>query len=159
METSAAGASWLDTADQSEWAGQPYFDYTVELLRSVRDHDFDTLAARCDDDFGIVDLDPAGGNVMVRTRAEWEAWFHGLFEKLDAMSAATDSRITSYQVLPGPDLGYSVVEFTQYLTVGEAVAAFDCVVTVIWKRVGDDWKESRWHISLLKADIPEGMGA
>jgi hypothetical protein len=60
-------------------------------------------------------------------------------------------------VLPGPDLGYCVVEFTQFLTVGEAKASFDCVATIIWKRAGDDWKESRWHISLLSADIPEGM--
>jgi hypothetical protein len=149
--------SWLDTAAESEWAGEPFFDVTVELLRCVRDHDFEPLAALCDDDFGIVDLDPNGGSVMVRTRAEWEAWFQGLFKQLDAMSAATDSRITSYQALQGADLGYGVVEFTQTLAIDEMVASFDCVVTIIWKQTPDGWKESRWHVSLLSADIPEGM--
>jgi hypothetical protein len=37
---------------------------------------------------------------MVRTRAEWEAWFHGLFERLDAMSAATDSPATRCSPAP-----------------------------------------------------------
>ena len=153
----AAGESWLDTAEQSEWAAAPYFDLTIELLRSVRDHDFETLAARCDDDFGIVDLDQGGGNVMVRTRQEWEAWFKRLFSELDAAGAATDSTITNYQAIEGTDLGYSVVEFRQSLSAGGHIGQFDCVATIIWKHTPDGWKESRWHVSLLSADIPEAM--
>jgi hypothetical protein len=149
--------SWLDSASDSEWADAPYFDLTIEMLRSVRDHDFDTLAARCDDDFGIVDLDQGGGNVMVRTRDEWEAWFRRLFSELDAVGATTDSTITNYQALETADLGYSVVEFTQSLALGEHVGLFDCVATIIWKRTPDGWRESRWHVSLLSADIPEAM--
>ena len=155
--TKSSSQSWLDTANESEWADAPYFDLTVELLRSVRDHDFDTLAARCDDDFGIVDLDQSGGNVMVRTREEWEAWFRRLFSELDAVGAATDSMITNYQALAGQDLGYSVVEFQQSLTLGEHTGLFDCVATIIWKNTPDGWKESRWHVSLLSADIPEAL--
>lgn len=30
-----------------------------------------------------------GGNVVISTREEWEAWFHGLFANLDAMGAET----------------------------------------------------------------------
>ena len=149
--------SWLDTASHSTWTDKPYFDETVELLRSVRDHDFDTLAERCDDDFGIVDLDPSGGSVMIRTREEWENWFHGLFAQLDTMSADTDSEILDYQAIEGIDLGYSVVEFRQSLSIGDMVALFDCVATIIWKKTSLGWKESRWHVSLLSADIPEGM--
>ncbi len=75
---------------------QPFFSETLTLLRSVRDHDFDTLAALCDDDFGIIDVDPSGTPVPVRTRAEWEAWFHGLFATLATMGASTDSEILAY---------------------------------------------------------------
>jgi len=149
--------SWLDTAGNSKWARVPFFAQTVELLRSVRDHDFDTLADLCDDDFGIVDLDPTGGNVMVRTRAEWEGWFQGLFAQLSAASAATDSEIQAYQAIETEELGYSVVEFRQSLTIGELTAYFDCVATVIWKATPDGWKESRWHVSLLSTDIPAGF--
>ena len=155
----AVATSWLDSAASSEWADAPYFAQTVELLRSVRDHDFDSLAALCDDDFGIVDLDPAGANVMVRTREEWENWFHNLFAQLDAIGAGTDSEITNYQALASADMGMSVVEFTQSLTMGEMIALFDCVATIVWKNTLQGWREARWHVSLLSADIPEGMAA
>ncbi len=151
--------SWLDTAAQSSWAGEPFFSETVVLLSSVRDHDFDTLADLCDDDFGIVDLDPGGNNVMVRTRAEWEGWFQSLFSELNAADAATDSEILAYQAIETDDLGYSVVEFRQSLTMGEATAYFDCVATIIWKRTSSGWKESRWHVSLLSTSVPEGFPA
>ncbi len=150
-------ASWLDTAAQSTWADQPFFAETIELLRSVRDHDFDSLAELCDDDFGIVDLDQTGSSVMVRTRAEWENWFLRLFSELDAASAATDSEILNYEALETPELGYGVVEFRQSLTMGEATAFFDCVATIIWKRTATGWKESRWHVSLLSTSLPEGF--
>ncbi len=152
-----AAPSWLDTANQSHWAEEPFFAETVELLRSVRDHDFDTLADLCDDDFGIVDLDQSGGSVMVRTRAEWENWFQRLFSELDAAGAATDSEILEYQALATPELGYSVVEFRQSLTMGELSALFDCVATIIWKQTDSGWKESRWHVSLLSTEIPDGF--
>ena len=149
--------SWLDVAARTEWAEAPFFAETIELLRCVRDHDFDTLADLCDDDFGIVDLDPAGGSVMIRTRAEWEAWFRRLFAQLEAMPAGTDSEILDYQAIEATDMGYSVVEFRQSLSMGELTAYFDCVATIVWKRTPDGWKEARWHVSLLSTDLPEGM--
>lgn len=151
--------SWLSTASESQWADAPFFDLTVELLRSVRDHDFETLAELCDDDFGIVDLDPSGGNVMVRTRGEWEAWFNGLFEKLSAASAATDSEIVGYNAIESPEMGFSVVEFRQSLEIAGMKAFFDCVATIVWKQTPRGWKEARWHVSLLDTDIPEGFPA
>lgn len=147
----------LDATDHATWSDAPFFAETVELLRSVRDHDFDTLAARCDDDFGIVDLDQSGASVMIRTRADWEAWFHRLFAELDAMSAATDSEILSYDATAGQDMGFSVVEFRQSLTMGDATGLFDCVATIVWKLTPTGWKEARWHVSLLSADIPDAM--
>jgi ketosteroid isomerase-like protein len=155
----STATSWLDTAHRSRWTEAPFLAETVELLRSVRDHDFDALAALCDDDFGIVDLDQAGGSVMIRTRAEWEGWFRRLFAELDAASAATDSEILDYQAVESPDMGFSVVEFRQSLTMGELIAHFDCVATIVWKRTPDGWKEARWHVSLLSTDLPEGMTA
>jgi ketosteroid isomerase-like protein len=143
----------------AELLDEPFFAETLTLLRSVRDHDFDTLAALCDDDFGIVDIAPDGSAVPVRTRAEWEGWFHQLFSTLRAMGASTDSRIDDYQVLVTDALAYSVVEFRQTLAVDELVATFDCVATIIWKRTADGWRESRWHCSVIASDVPEELRA
>ena len=146
--------------DPASWpqSDEPFFAETCELLRSVRDHDFDTLARRCDDDFGIVDLDTEGRSVPVRNRAEWEAWFQGLFAQLDAMGAETDSEITDYHAIAGEDLGYSVLEFRQSLTLGGQTAFFDCITTIVWKLTPDGWREARWHGSLLSTEIPETFG-
>jgi len=96
--TMHTATSPLDTPPP-QFAAAPFFGETVTLLRSVRDHDFDTLAELCDDDFGIVDVDPAGNPRPIRDRAGWEAWFKELFETLDAMGAHTDSQIDGYQVI------------------------------------------------------------
>lgn len=133
---------------------QPFFAETLELLRSVRDHDFATLAARCDDNFGIVDIAPDGGNVAIRSRAEWEAWFHSLFGQLDTMGAATDSEILAYDAVESGTMGFAVLEFRQTLAVGELVASFDCMTTIVWKRVENRWVEARWHGSVLSSDVP-----
>lgn len=150
-------ASWLDTAAESNWLGSPFFEETVELLRSVRDHDFQSLAELCDDDFGIVDLDQSGRSVMVRTRAEWEAWFRRLFSDMEAASANTDSEILDYRAMRTSDMGFSVVEFRQSLGIADLTAYFDCVATIVWKATPEGWREARWHVSLLSTDIPDGF--
>jgi ketosteroid isomerase-like protein len=138
-----------------EYQDQPFFAETVALLRAVRDHDFDTLADLCDDDFGIVDIAPDGSGVPIRTRAEWEAWFRDtLFPKLDAMGAHTDSAVTGYQALQRGELGYGVLDFRQTLTVAGLTATFHCIATLIWKHTSDGWKESRWHCSVISSDVP-----
>lgn len=147
----------LDAPPPDVWAAAPFFDETRTLFRCVRDHDFDTLAALCDDDFGIVDLGPSGESVPCRTRAEWEAWFRTLFATLDAMDAATDTEIETYDALVRGEMGYSVVEFTQLLTVGALTGRFRCIVTIIWKRDRERWVESRWHVSLLSRSLPDGF--
>ena len=149
----ATTSSPLDRV-HDEYRHLPFFDLTVDLLKGVRDHDFERLAEICDDDFGIVDIDPGGGSVAIRSRAEGEAWFHGLFATLDEMGADTDSEVLAYDAIEGVDLGYSVLEFRQTLTVGDLVAAFDCMTTIVWKRVGDRWYEARWHGSVLSTDVP-----
>jgi ketosteroid isomerase-like protein len=154
----AQSTSWLDQAGSSPWADAPFFAETVELLRSVRDHDFDSLAELCDDDFGIVDLDQSGSNVMVRTRREWEDWFRRLFAELDAAGAVTDSEITNYDAVAGTDLGFGVVEFRQTLAVGDDAGHFDCVATIVWKQTKKGWREARWHVSLLSSDVPSALG-
>ena len=135
-------------------ADSPFFAETVTLLRSVRDHDFDTLAELCDDDFGIVDVDPAGNPRPIRDRAGWEAWFRELFATLRAMGASTDSRIDGYQAVVSGTMGYSVLDFTQFLTVGDHHASFECVATIIWKHTEHGWREARWHASVISSDIP-----
>lgn len=147
----------LAVASYPEYADREFFAPTVELFRSVRDHDFPTLAARCDDDFGIVDIDTDGSSAMIRSRDEWEAWFRGLFSRLDAMGAATDTIITAYDERAGTDMGFSVVEFDQLLRLGGATATFHCVTTIVWKPRDGRWVEARWHASLLDVDAPEEL--
>ncbi len=142
-----------------EFEDKPFFGETVQLLRSVRDHDFDTLAGLCDDDFGIVDIAPDGTNVAIRSRAEWEQWFHNLFAQLDTMNAATDSQILAYDAVETAEMGFSVLEFRQSLSVGELTASFDCMTTIVWKSVEGGWREARWHGSVLSSDVPPEMVA
>lgn len=156
--TNAIADSPLDRPP-GEHVGKAYFAETLTLLRSVRDHDFDTLAALCDDDFGIIDISPDGGNVAIRTRPEWEDWFHTLFATLDTMGARTDSEVLAYDAVAGTQLGYGVLEFRQSLTVGPYTATFDCVATLVWKLADDRWVESRWHCSVLSKDVPPELTA
>ena len=146
-------ASPLDSPP-SRFQSESFFVETVTLLRSVRDHDFDSLAQLCDDDFGIVDVDPSGNFRPIRNRAAWEDWFHELFGTLVAMGAATDSEIVDYHAIETPDLGYSVLDFRQTLTVGGHRASFDCIATIIWKHTAAGWREARWHASVISSDVP-----
>lgn len=152
-------SSRLDHPSQRRFESRPFFTLTTALLRAVREHDFDTLATLCDDDAGIVDVDPSGASVMVRTRQDWEAWFHGLFAVLAGLGAETDSLVLDYRAFVDDRLGWSVLEFRQYLELGEHVATFDCVATIIWKRTPDGWREARWHCSVLSQDIPDELMA
>lgn len=157
--TTAPRSPLDDAALVERFGDEPFFDETVALLRSVRDHDFDALADLCDDDYGIVDLDTDGSAVPIRSRVEWERWFHDLFAKLGAVGAQTDSVITDYAATRTPYMGFGVLEWVQTLTLGELEARFSCMATLVWKRTPDGWKEARWHASLLDADIPPEMAA
>lgn len=141
-------------APPAHFAGAPFFAETVTLLRSVRDHDFHALAELCDDDFGIVDVDPSGASRPIRDRAAWEKWFHELFATLTTMQATTDSTVDDYHAVASADMGFSVLDFTQTLTVGAHVASFECVATIVWKRTPDGWREARWHASVISSDVP-----
>ena len=134
----------------SAWRSQPFFDQTVEMLNCVRDHDFERLAELCDDDFGIIDINPEGGSEIIRDRAGWENWFRGLFQQLKAMEATTWSEITRYEAIQRTDMGYGVVDFDQRLLVGEKDMRFSVIATIIWKLEDGEWKESRYHSSLVK---------
>lgn len=136
----------------------PFATETAELFASVRDHDLPTLAARCDDDLGIIDIDPNGGAEVLRDRAQWESWFVQLFAQLDAMDATTDTLVERYDAVDWGETGMGVVDFVQLLTVGGLTGRFHCIVTIVWKRVGDRWIEARWHASLLRTELPEGFG-
>ena len=139
------------------FSDQPFYDQTVALLHSVRDHDFVTLADLCDDDFGIVDIDVTGGARPIRSRGEWEAWFTDLFATLETMDASTDSVILDYQAVSHGTLGFGVLEFEQTLTVGAHVATFVCVATIIWKLTPHGWREARWHASVISSDVPAAL--
>ena len=157
MTTSTSRALRSVIGQPSPFSDQPFYDQTVTLLHCVRDHDFATLAALCDDDFGIVDIDVAGTSRTIRTRAEWEAWFTSLFATLEVMNASTDSVVLDYKALREDSLGFGVLEFEQTLTVGPHVARFECVATIIWKLTADGWREARWHASIVSSDVPAAL--
>lgn len=153
IDATPATTSTLDRPP-SRFAKRPFYAETLTLLRSVRDHDFETLAELCDDDFGIVDIDPSGTARPIRDRVGWERWFHELFSTLDAMNADTDSEILDYRAMVQDSMGMSVLDFRQTLTVGRLVASFDCIATIVWKQTPDGWREARWHASVISSDIP-----
>lgn len=157
MDTRTTTIPVASDTSSPAFADQPFYDETVALLHSVRDHDFDTLAALCDDDFGIVDIDVEGNARPIRDRAEWEAWFTSLFATLEVMNAETDSLILDYKALRQGTLGFGVLEFQQTLTVGSEIATFECVATIIWKLTAEGWREARWHASIISSDVPASL--
>ena len=128
---------------------KPFYGLTLDLLDSVRDHDYGRLAELCDDDFGIVDITTTGGSKIIRDRAGWEEWFTSLVAQLDALRAQTWSEITGYESVVSGDMGYSVVDFDQVFVTEEDKLRFGVIATIIWKRVDGTWKESRYHSSLV----------
>jgi hypothetical protein len=158
MTATNATTSPLETPP-AKYADAPFFEQTLTLLRCVRDHNFDDLAALCDDDFGIVDGDASGTISIIRTRGEWEQWFHTMFATLTAMGASTDSEVTRYDALATAEMGFSALEFRQFVTIGDAVATFECVATIVWKQTPAGWREARWHVSIVDADIPDALTA
>lgn len=145
-------AQTVPVTGPAEMDALPFAAETKTLFRCVSQHDFETLAALCDDDFGIIDLGTEGQSVVVEDRAAWENWFQTLFARLDEMQAHTSTEIQKYQALQMGEMGYGVVDFCQLLTFGGQTARFYCVATIIWKRVGEAWKESRWHCSLIRVE-------
>jgi hypothetical protein len=128
---------------------KPFFDLTVEMLDCVSKHNFERLAEICDDDYGIIDIDVDGGSKVIRDRKGWEDWFQGLFPKLNAMHAQTWSEITHYESVKMMDMGYGVVDFNQILQLPDKKLAFKVIATIIWKFQDGEWKESRYHSSML----------
>ena len=159
MGAAAPSSEKLLTLNELAELDAPFAAESSELFASVRDHDFETLAARCDDDFGIIDINTGGGSEIIRNRAEWENWFTNLFKQLDAMQAKTDTLIAKYDAVDWGDTGMSVVEFAQMLEFGGKTGRFNVIVTIVWKKVEGRWVEARWHSSLVSTELPEGFGA
>ena len=137
------------TKARATMQAKPLYDLTASLLGCVRDHDFTTLARLCDDDFGIVEITTTGGSLIIRDRAGWEEWFTGLFAQLDAAQAHTWSEITGYDARMGQDMAYSVVDFDQMFVTEQESLRFTVIATIIWKQQDGEWKESRYHSSLI----------
>ena len=139
-----------------EWQNMPFFDLTFAMFDCVSTHDFSRLAQICDDDYGIIDINPEGGSEVIRDREGWENWFKSLFARLEQMNAETWSEITHYEYLKSDNMGYSVVNFDQILKVNDQTHRFAVLATIIWKKEGSEWKESRYHSSLIGVKKEEG---
>ena len=146
-------------ASPVRFADQPFYDETLTLLRSTRDHDFDALAQLCDDDFGIVGIGPSGTPRPIRSRKEWEDWFSSLFSALRAVNADTDTTILDYKAVRSGPFGFSALEYRQTLALEGLVASFECIATIVWKLTPDGWREARWHASVISSDVPEALMA
>ncbi|MGF1638298.1 MAG: hypothetical protein ACFCUU_14570 [Cyclobacteriaceae bacterium] len=46
-------------------------------------------------------------------------------------------------------MGYSVVDFDQIFIAGDQRLKFSVIATIIWKLVDGQWKEARYHSSLI----------
>ena len=132
-----------------QWRQQPFFDLTFTMFDCVSSHDFEKLSQICDDDYGIIDINPEGGSEVIRDREGWENWFKSLFARLKQMNAKTWSEITNYQSMVSGYMGYCVVDFDQVLVIDGKRHRFQVLATIIWKQVEGQWKESRYHSSML----------
>ncbi len=142
-----------DTEYPEKWTKSHFFQLTDKMFDAVATHDFTALQKLCDDDFGIVDINPEGGSEIIRNTEGWEEWFKGLFEKMAAMNAETWSIITDYNELVADKLAYAVVDFDQYFIHEGKTLKFGVLATIIWKKTDKDkWIESRYHSSLKQVE-------
>jgi len=146
----------MNTAEVPSMTDKPFFELTREMLACVRDHNFTRLSEICDDDFGIIDINTTGGSEIIRDRHGWENWFTSLFAKLNELKAETWSEITGYEAVQQSDMGYSVVDFDQIFIAGDQRLRFSVIATIIWKKQGGEWKEARYHSSLLGVKTLDG---
>lgn len=126
---------------------------TQRLLDNVNALDFDGLRAMVDDDYGIVDVDPEGKSFTINDMQEWEGYMRQNMGIMQQMQAKLDSEILEYSDVSGNDMAYSVVKFRQDVTIANQKIQNYCIATIIWKKAGDEWKESRWHCSLEKKEV------
>jgi hypothetical protein len=140
----------MKTTEVAPMITKPFLELTREMLDCVRDHNFIRLSEICDDNFGIIDINTTGGSEIIRDRKGWEDWFTSLFQKLSEMKAETWSEITGYEAMQQSDMGYSVVDFDQIFIAGDQRLRFSVIATITWKKQGDQWKEARYHSSLLE---------
>jgi hypothetical protein len=82
--------------------GASFVAETPELFAAVRDHDLPTLAARCDDDLGSIDIDPSGGAEVIRDRAGWEVWFVRLSELPEGFGQPGCGQLTERRSINAP---------------------------------------------------------
>jgi len=135
------------------FASEPLIRETTTLLRAVNERDLDALLGMGDEDFSIIDVDPAGEKPLARVQPRWEPWFRRFFLLLDALDVTTDAELTGYRAIETSELGYSVVEFRQDIVGAAFIAAFDCVATVVWRPSPEGWKEAHWHCSIIDRKI------
>lgn len=140
-------------AAATRYAGEHFIGETLTLFQAVVDRDLDGLLGIEDEDFAILDVNPAGNVAPVRSQPEWEPWFKRYFLMLDALGATNDIEISAYRALKTSELGYSVVEFRNTIEGGSLLARFDCIATIVWKNTEDGWKEARWHCSIIDRDV------
>lgn len=136
-----------------KWSQSRFFQMTKKMFECVATHNYEELSRLCDDDYGIIDINPEGGSEIMRDRLGWENWFKGLFVQLQKMEAETWSVITQYEEFTTSELSYSVVDFDQFFVHEGKTLKFDVIATIIWKKVGENhWQESRYHSSLKKVE-------
>lgn len=140
----------MNNSLDNSFSQKPFYNLVVDMFECVKTHNFERLSKICDDDFGIIDINTTGGSEIIRNREGWENWFKGLFIKLDELNAQTWSEITQYEAVQFTDSGYSVVDFDQIFIAGDQKLKFSVISTIIWKLVNNEWKEARYHSSLLK---------
>lgn len=149
-----AGSESQSTPGSELFKNEPLYDETMRLFHYVSTRDLEELKKLCDDDFGIVDIDPEGKTVVIPDRTSWEKWYNTLFAQLKEVEQETFTEILDYKVSTSPNLAWSAVEFCQHLKVQGQPMKYFCVATIIWKNTPASWKEARWHCSLVEGPVP-----
>jgi hypothetical protein len=127
---------------------RPFFNETKALFDSVSSYNVDRLVALYDKD-GLNDLDTESNNVVLRKQNEWQDWFYSMVLELHDLDATISTDILSYEAARDGNIGYSFVNFCQNVFIAGHQQKFYCTAKIAWKRVGNTWKESKLHVSLI----------
>jgi DNA-binding NarL/FixJ family response regulator len=88
---------WRDEIDarreKMDRTGQPFFEQTLALFDAVNSLRLDELRELVDDDYGIMDVDPAGETVVIESKAEWDEYMVRNFAAMEAAGARLETEV------------------------------------------------------------------
>lgn len=139
------------------------FPLTQELLETIDRLDYDALLNFVHSNYQMIDVDNECNTVLLSNIKDWSTNLLHNINALKKRGGKLHSVITDYREELTSLIGYSILDFRQEVTIEGHRTISDYVATIIWRKIGEEWKETHWHCSLkgkrTETDISENPEA